>query len=95
MQHDEPWTIERITNALGNPTLSQRFLGEINKAPAHRLLEVFAKWRGISEGILVAVERGREMAAAEAAGQPLPGEWIDVTAEVKADAERLRSRHAA
>jgi len=92
---DQPWTIERISDALGNPTLAQRFLGEINRAPAHQLLHVFAKWQGIAESTLDAVQRGREIAAAEARGEEPPGEWIDVTDRVLADAARIRARGAA
>ncbi|MEU5580971.1 hypothetical protein ABZ791_30305 [Streptomyces huasconensis] len=92
---DQPWTIERICGALGSPTLSQCFLGEINKAPAHELLHVFAKWERIAKDTVAAVERGREIAAAEARGEEPPGEWIDVTDRVLADAARIRSRGAA
>jgi hypothetical protein len=35
---DDTWTIERIRDALGDSTLAQRFLGEINRTPAHELL---------------------------------------------------------
>ncbi|MFP3986917.1 hypothetical protein U9R90_05320 [Streptomyces sp. E11-3] len=91
----EPWTIERIRDALGNPTLAQRFLSEINKAPAHELLQVFAKWERIAKDTFAAVERGREVAAAEARGEEPPGEWIDVTDRVLADAARIRARGAA
>lgn len=92
---EQPWTIQRIADALGNPTLAQRFLGEINRAPAHELLQVFAKWQGIAERSLQAAERGREIAAAEARGEEPPGEWIDVTERVLTEAARNRSRGAA
>lgn len=92
---DQPWTIERICDALGNPTLASRFLAEINRAPAHELLGVFAKWQGIAQRTLDAVQRGREIAAAEARGEEPPGEWIDVTDRVLRDAERIRSQGAA
>jgi hypothetical protein len=92
---DQPWTIERICDALGNPTLAQRFLSEINRAPAYDLLAVFTKWQGIAERTLAAVARGREVAAAEARGEEPPGEWIDVTDRVLADAARIRARGAA
>jgi hypothetical protein len=91
----ETWTIERISEALGNPALAQRFLGEINRAPAHQLLSVFAKWERIAKDTLAAVERGREAAAAEARGEEPPGEWVDATDRVLADAERIRARGAA
>jgi hypothetical protein len=92
---DQPWTIESIRDALGNPALAQRFLGEINRAPAHQLLTVFARWERIAKDTLTAVERGRQIAAAEARGEEPPGEWIDVTDRVLADAARIRARGAA
>ncbi|WP_411153468.1 hypothetical protein [Streptomyces sp. A30] len=91
----EPWTIERIRDALGNPTLAQRFLSEINRAPAHQLLAVFAKWERIAKDTVAAADRGREIAAAEARGEEPAGEWIDATDRVFADAARIRSRGAA
>lgn len=93
--NDQPWTIERISDALGNPTLSQRFIGEINRAPAHQLLAVFARWERIAKDTLAAVERGRELAAYDARGEEPPGEWLDVTDRVLAEAERIRARGAA
>ncbi|MFF3981033.1 hypothetical protein ACWGNF_09960 [Streptomyces sp. NPDC055808] len=91
----EPWTIESICDALGNPALSQRFLSEINRAPATELLAVFAKWQGIAQRTLDAIRRGREIAAAEARGEEPPGQWIDVTDRVLRDAARIRSQGAA
>ncbi|MCX4671573.1 hypothetical protein OG453_33625 [Streptomyces sp. NBC_01381] len=91
----EPWTIESIRDALGNPALAQRFLSEINKAPAHELLGVFAKWERIAKDTLAAVERGRELAAYDACGEQPPGEWIDATDRVLAEAEQARARGAA
>ncbi|WP_405514975.1 hypothetical protein [Streptomyces canus] len=92
---EQPWTIQSISDALGNPTLSQRFLAEINRAPAHQLLAVFARWERIAKDTLAAVERGRELAAYDARGEEPPGEWIDVTDRVLAEAERIRARGAA
>ncbi|MFE4995541.1 hypothetical protein ACFRH4_30130 [Streptomyces mirabilis] len=92
---NEPWTIERIRDALGNPDLAQRFLSEINKAPAHQLLAVFARWERIAKDILAAVERGREITAAEARGEQAPGEWIDGTSRLQVARERFRSQGAA
>jgi hypothetical protein len=91
----EPWTIERICDALGNPALTQRFLGQINRAPAHELLTVFAKWERIAKDTIVAVERGRDLAAYDARGEQPPGEWIDATEKTQATVERIRSRGAA
>lgn len=92
---DQPWTIESIRDALGNPTLASRFLSEINRAPAHQLLAVFAKWERIAKDTLAAVEHGREIAAAEARGEEQASEWRDVTDRVLADAARIRARGAA
>lgn len=92
---EQPWTIESIRDALGNPALAQRFLSEINRAPAHELLAVFARWERIAKDTLTAVERGRELAAAEARGEEPAGEWIDGTDRVLAEAGRIRSARGA
>ena len=92
---EQPWTIESIRDALGSPVLAQRFLGEINRSPAHQLLAVFARWERIAKDTLAAVERGRELAAAEARGEEPPGEWIDATERVLVEAEHIRARGAA
>ncbi|MFJ4925326.1 hypothetical protein [Streptomyces sp. NPDC088736] len=92
---EQSWTIESIRDALGNPVLAQRFLSEINRAPAHQLLAVFARWERIAKDTLAAVERGREIAAAEARGEEPAGEWIDGTDRVLAEAARIRARGAA
>lgn len=92
---DQQWTIQSISEALGNPTLAQRFLGEINRAPAHQLLAVFARWERIAKDTLAAVERGRELAAYDARGEEPPGEWIDGTGRIQAIAARVRSQGAA
>lgn len=90
MSGHEPWTIESICDALGHPTLSQRFLAEINKAPAHELLAVFARWRQRAIDMQAAAERGRAISAAEAEGREAPGTWIDITERVQAEAARTR-----
>lgn len=92
---DQPWTIESISDALGNPTLAQRFLGEINRAPAHQLLAVFAKWERIAKDTVAAFERGREIAAAVQRGEEPPGDWIDGTERIQRAAERIGSQGAA
>jgi hypothetical protein len=92
---EQTWTIESIRDALGHPALAQRFLAEINRAPAHEILAVFAKWERIAKDTLAAVERGRQIAAVDARGEEPAGEWIDVTDRVLADAARIRSRGAA
>lgn len=91
----EPWTIERISAALGNPALASRFLSEINRVPAHELLAVFARWERIAKDTVATVERGRAIAAAEARGEQSAGEWIDATDRVHADAAHIRARGAA
>jgi hypothetical protein len=92
---DQQWTIESIRDALGNPVLAQRFLAEINRAPAHELLGVFARWERIAKDTVAAVERGRDSAAAEARGEDPTSDWPDATDRVLADAERIRTRGAA
>ncbi|NUP47258.1 MAG: hypothetical protein HOW97_08080 [Catenulispora sp.] len=92
---EQTWTIESIRDALGNPALAQRFLGEINRAPAHLLLQVFAKWERIAADTVAAVARGRELAASEQRGEQIPGEWVDRTDHVHREAERIRARGAA
>lgn len=92
---DQPWTIERISDALGNPALAQRFLSEINRAPAHELLAVFARWERIAKDMMAAVERGREITAAEARGEEPRGEWIDGTERLQRVASRIQSQGAA
>ncbi|TBO57531.1 hypothetical protein EYS09_22225 [Streptomyces kasugaensis] len=89
------WTIETICDALGDPTLSQRFLGEINRAPVGRLVPVFEEWEGVARRFSAAADRGRTLAAHEARGEALPGEWIDRTDHVVENAERIRARGAA
>lgn len=91
----KPWTIESICEALGNPALTKRFLGEINRAPAHELLQVFARWERIAKDTLAAAERGRDIAAAEARGEEPAGEWIDGSDRLQRAAARIRSQGAA
>lgn len=92
---DAPWTIERIRDALGDPDLAQRFLGEINRAPAHELLHTFARWERIAKNTLATVQRARELAESRARGEEPPGEWVDATDRIQAEAERIQSRGAA
>ncbi|MFD1832803.1 hypothetical protein ACFSJS_24620 [Streptomyces desertarenae] len=73
----EQWTIETIREALGAPSLAQRFLSEINRAPAHELLTVFAKWERIAKNMQVAFVEADEVTAAEARGEEPSGVWID------------------
>jgi hypothetical protein len=92
---EQPWTIESIRDALGNPALAQRFLAEINRAPAHELLQVFARWERIAKDTVAAVERGREIAQAQAHGEDPTADWPDATDRVLEDADRIRARGAA
>ncbi|GAA1065248.1 hypothetical protein [Streptomyces asiaticus] len=92
---EAPWTIERISDALGDPRLAQRFLGEINRAPAHELLDVFAKWQRIAQDTVAALERADEIIACEARGEEPPGQWIDGTDRIREAAARIRARGAA
>lgn len=85
----DAWTIETIRAALGTPVLAQRFLSEINRAPAHELLAVFAKWERIAKDTVDAVERARDLAAYDQRGEELPGEWVDRTDQVLSDAQRV------
>jgi hypothetical protein len=95
MSDQQPWTIERICDALGNPTLAQRFLAEINKAPAHELLQVFARWERIAKNTLAAFENSREIVAAVQRGEDPPGDWIDGTERLRQAAERIGAQGAA
>lgn len=95
MSDQQPWTIERITEALGNPKLAQRCLAEINKAPAHQLLTVFAKWAHVAKSTIAAFENSREIVAAAQRGEEPPGDWIDGTDRLRQAAERIRSQGAA
>ncbi|GAA0426354.1 hypothetical protein [Streptomyces luteireticuli] len=92
---DRTRTIESICEALGSPTLSQRFLGEINRAPAHELLTVFAKWQRVATDVSAAVDRGRVLGEKETATGRVPGEWVDVTDRVQEEAAAARRRGAA
>lgn len=91
----QAWTIESIRDALGHPALAQRFLAEINRAPAHELLTVFAKWERIAKDTAATAARGRELAEYDARGEQPPGEWVDATEKVVDEAARIRARGAA
>ncbi|PJE97609.1 hypothetical protein CUT44_10695 [Streptomyces carminius] len=95
MSSSEQWTIESIRDALGAPALAQRFLTEINKAPAHQLLHVFAKWERIAKNMRDAFRDADEIVACEARGEEPPGEWIDGTGRIQRAADRIRSQGAA
>ncbi|KPI12038.1 hypothetical protein OK074_2659 [Actinobacteria bacterium OK074] len=92
---ERTWTIETICDALASPAAKQRFLGEINRAPVHEIVTVFAKWQRIAAGLAAAAERGRDLARAEAETGEVPGEWTDVTDRVLAEAEAARTRGVA
>ncbi|MEU8591752.1 hypothetical protein AB0C59_32915 [Streptomyces sp. NPDC048664] len=86
------WTIETICEALGSSAAEQRFLGEINRVPVHEIVTVFAKWQRIAADLRAAGEWGRSLARVEAETGEIPGEWIDVTDRVRAEAARARAR---
>jgi hypothetical protein len=92
---EQQWTIESIRDALGNPALAQRFLSEINRAPAHLLLTVFAKWQSIAQRTLDAVQQGHDIAAAQARGEQPTSDWPDATDRILSEDERIRRRGAA
>jgi hypothetical protein len=79
MSDTDPWTIERIRDALGNDVLGKRFLGEIYRAPLHEVPDIFAKWQGRAERTLHTAERIRQAHAEQLAGRDVPGEWIDAS----------------
>jgi len=79
MSSEDTWTIERIRDALGAPTLAQRFLSEINTAPAHELLGVFARWERIAKDTVAAFDRGRRLAPYDERGEDPPGPWSEGT----------------
>ncbi|MGH3311959.1 MAG: hypothetical protein ACRDP3_15465 [Streptomyces sp.] len=91
----EPWTIERIHDALGAPDLRQRFLDEINRASAHELLTVFAKWESIAADFTTALAEADVILAYEARGEEPPGKWIDGTQRLEEAAARIREQGAA
>lgn len=95
MSGSEAWTIETICNALGDPHLSQRFLGEINRAPVDQLVSIFEKWEGVARRVLAATDHGHVLAASETRGETMPGEWIDRTDHLVEAAGRIRARGAA
>jgi hypothetical protein len=92
---EQNWTIETICEVLGSPAAKQRFLSEINRAPVHKIVSVFAKWQQIAADIIAAAERGRELAQAEPETGKIPGEWIDVTDRILAKAAAARARGVA
>ncbi|UGY92574.1 hypothetical protein [Streptomyces gobiensis] len=92
---ERSWTIETICEALSSPAAKQRFLSEINRAPVHEIVTVFAKWQRIAADLAAAAERGRELARVEAETGEIPGEWIDVTDRIQAEAAAARARGVA
>ncbi|UNO42405.1 hypothetical protein [Streptomyces sp. MST-110588] len=91
----EPWTIESIRDALADPDLAQRFLSEINKASAHQLLTVFAKWERIAKDTLAALEQADEVIAHESRGEEPPGRWIDGSERLRQITSRIHAQGAA
>lgn len=92
---EQDWTIETICAALSAPSAKQRFLAEINRAPVHEIVTVFAKWQAIATNMAAAAVRGRELSRIEAETGEMPGEWVDVTDRIREEASRARSRGVA
>ncbi|MFB7500068.1 hypothetical protein ACFC09_36215 [Streptomyces sp. NPDC056161] len=90
---EQQWTIESIRDALGSPDLAQRFLAEINRAPAHELLQVFAKWERIAKNLTVAFDD--DTVTAVQRGEEPDGRWIDGTDRLRQAADRFHSHGAA
>jgi hypothetical protein len=90
---EQPWTIESIRDALGSPDLAQRFLAEINRAPAHQLLAVFARWQRIASNLDTAFDD--DTVAAVRRGEEPPGQWIDGSERLQRATERFHSHGAA
>lgn len=86
----DPWTIERICEVLGSPTLTQRFLSEINRAPAHELLATFARWERIAKNMIDAHKDDQQIIEHLQRGEEPPGEWLDGNARLAATANRAR-----
>ncbi|MFJ8583656.1 hypothetical protein ACIRD2_03210 [Streptomyces sp. NPDC093595] len=91
----EPWTIERICDVLAAPSLTQRFLAEINRAPAHELLSTFARWERIAKNMLHADQGSQQIVEHLQLGEEPPGEWIDGNERLDREADQSRSRGAA
>lgn len=90
-----PWTIKSICETLGDPALTKKCLEEINKAPVDQLVAVVEKWVDRATRIQAAEQRGRELAAADARGEELPGNWVDRTDWVQREAARIRTGRGA
>lgn len=86
----EPWTIERICEVLGSPSLTQRFLSEINRAPAHELLATFARWERIAKNMIDAQEDDQQIIDHLQRGEEPPGEWLDGNARLEAAVNQSR-----
>ncbi|MFI9463744.1 hypothetical protein [Streptomyces xiamenensis] len=82
-------TIAQIRAALG--PAAPRFAAALDGAPLAEVPAVVERWRRIATDTVAAVERGRAMAEYDARGKVPPGEWVDRTERVRADAERLRT----
>ena len=92
---DAPWTIERISAALGDPDLARRFLAEMYRAEAHELLDVFAYWQQMAKDTVAALEQADDVIACESRGEEPPGEWINGDQRLQEVADRIRARGAA
>jgi hypothetical protein len=95
MTAPQPWSIERVANALGNPALAQRFISEIHKVRFDGTQAVFAKWQAMAERLEATRAQIEQDHAVVVAGGTIPGEQIDVTEKIQAAAARHRARGAA
>lgn len=84
--------MQAVEKALGSQKIVDRMHAELDSASEARRQSVLDRWTGIAERILAAEERGRELAAYDARGEELPGEWIDRTEWVLEEAARIRAR---
>jgi hypothetical protein len=90
---EQTWTIESIRDALGNPDLAQRFIAQINRAPAHELLAVFARWQRIASNLDAAFDD--DTVAAVRRDEEPPGQWIDGSDRLRRATDRIHSHGAA
>lgn len=88
------WTIDSVQATLG-PGLAPRFVTEIRQTPGERLQEAFDRWVRVAESMAAGADRARGLAEAEAAGEPLPGQWHDVTPTASSLNEHQRPEKAA
>lgn len=82
--------VEHIGRELGEGPLARQFLTQIAHTPARELPIALARWAMAAEGVKAAVVRAHQLAAMEAAGEPLPP-MVDRTDHVRKVAARIRA----